>query len=65
VPDTRPDGAGQGPEGPAAGLVVVGAWRAPAGLVDGTVVLATGVALLTPAVMTLAVRGVAQGSGAR
>jgi predicted MFS family arabinose efflux permease len=43
----------------AAGLAVVGAWRTPAGLVAGTAVFATGVALLTPAVMTLAVQGVA------
>jgi MFS family permease len=43
----------------AAGLAVAGAWRTPAGLVAGTVVFATGVALLTPAVITLAVQGVA------
>jgi len=43
----------------AAGLAMVGAWRTPAGLVAGTAVFATGVALLTPAVMTLAVQGVA------
>jgi predicted MFS family arabinose efflux permease len=43
----------------AAGLGVVGAWRTPAGLVTGTAIFATGVALLTPAVMTLAVQGVA------
>lgn len=43
----------------AAGLAVAGAWRTPAGLVAGTVVFATGIALLTPAVLTLAVRGVA------
>jgi predicted MFS family arabinose efflux permease len=43
----------------AAGLAVAGAWRTPAGLVAGTAVFATGVALLTPAVMTLAVQGVA------
>jgi predicted MFS family arabinose efflux permease len=42
----------------AAGLAMVGAWRTPAGLVAGTAVFATGVALLTPAVMTLAVQGV-------
>jgi predicted MFS family arabinose efflux permease len=42
-----------------AGLAVVGAWQAPAGLLAGTAVFATGVALLTPAVMTLAVQGVA------
>jgi predicted MFS family arabinose efflux permease len=43
----------------AAGLAVVGAWRTPAGLVTGTAIFATGIALLTPAVMTLAVQGVA------
>jgi predicted MFS family arabinose efflux permease len=43
----------------AAGLAVAGAWRTPAGLVAGTVVFATGIALLTPAVLTLAVEGVA------
>ena len=43
----------------AAGLAVVGAWPTPAGLVAGTAVFATGIALLTPAVMTLAVQGVA------
>jgi predicted MFS family arabinose efflux permease len=43
----------------ATGLAVVGTWRAPAGLVAGTAVFAAGIALLTPAVMTLAVRGVA------
>ena len=43
----------------AAGLAVVGAWPAPAGLLSGTAVFATGVALLTPAVLTLAVQGVA------
>jgi predicted MFS family arabinose efflux permease len=43
----------------AAGLAFVGAWRTPAGLVAGTAIFATGIALLTPAVMTLAVQGVA------
>jgi predicted MFS family arabinose efflux permease len=43
----------------AAGLAVVGAWRTPAGLVTGTVIFAIGIALFTPAVMTLAVQGVA------
>ena len=42
-----------------AGLAVVGAWRTPAGLMAGTAIFATGIALLTPAVMTLAVQGVA------
>jgi predicted MFS family arabinose efflux permease len=43
----------------AAGLAVAGTWRTPAGLVTGTVIFATGIALFTPAVFTLAVRGVA------
>ena len=43
----------------AAGLAVMGAWRAPAGLVAGTAVFAVGVALLTPAVLTLAVEAAA------
>jgi MFS family permease len=43
----------------AAGLAVAGAWPTPAGLVAGTAVFGVGVALLTPAVMTLAVQGVA------
>ncbi|HWD45128.1 MAG TPA: MFS transporter [Actinomycetota bacterium] len=42
----------------AAGLAVAGAWRTPAGLVAGTAVFAVGVALLTPAVLTLAVEAV-------
>jgi predicted MFS family arabinose efflux permease len=43
----------------AAGLALVGTWRSPAGLLAGTVVFAVGIALLTPAVMALAVEGVA------
>jgi predicted MFS family arabinose efflux permease len=43
----------------AAGLAVAGAWRTPAGLVAGTAVFAVGIALLTPAVLTLAVEAVA------
>jgi predicted MFS family arabinose efflux permease len=43
----------------AAGLAVAGAWPTPAGLVAGTAVFAVGIALLTPAVLTLAVEGVA------
>jgi len=39
----------------AAGLALVGGWRSPAGLLAGAVVFAVGVALLTPAVMALAV----------
>jgi MFS family permease len=43
----------------AAGLAVMGVWRVPAGLVAGTAVFAVGVALLTPAVLTLAVEAAA------
>ena len=43
----------------AAGLAVVGAWPTAAGLVAGTAVFAVGIALLTPAAMTLAVQDVA------
>jgi predicted MFS family arabinose efflux permease len=43
----------------AAGLAVVGVWPVAAGLVAGTAVFAVGVALLTPAVLSLAVDGVA------
>jgi MFS family permease len=43
----------------AAGLALVGTWRSPAGLLAGTVVFALGIALFTPAVMALAVEGVA------
>jgi MFS family permease len=39
------------------GLVVIGLWRTPPGLVSGTVVLAVGVALATPAIMMLALEG--------
>jgi MFS family permease len=39
----------------AAGLALVGGWGSPAGLLAGAVVFAVGVALLTPAVMALAV----------
>ena len=41
------------------GLTVIWAWRDPAGLVLGALVLGVGVALLTPAVFALAVAGVA------
>jgi MFS family permease len=41
-----------------AGLVVVGTWHTPAGLVVGAVVLAVGIALLTPSVFALAVADV-------
>lgn len=40
------------------GLGIVGTWHTPAGLLLGTVVLAIGVALLTPSVFALAVAGV-------
>ena len=40
------------------GLVIIGAWRSPVGLVVGTVVLAVGVALATPAIMMLALQDV-------
>ncbi|HMG29638.1 MAG TPA: MFS transporter [Jiangellaceae bacterium] len=40
------------------GLAIIGTWRSPVGLVVGTVVLAVGVALATPAIMTLALQDV-------
>lgn len=43
----------------AVGLALAGTWRSPAGLLLGAVVLAVGVALLTPSVFALAVHGVA------
>jgi predicted MFS family arabinose efflux permease len=43
----------------AAGLALLGTWRSPAGLLAGAVVFAVGIALFTPAVMVLAVEGVA------
>jgi predicted MFS family arabinose efflux permease len=43
----------------AAGLALVGTWRSPAGLLAGAVVFAVGIALFTPALMALAVEGVA------
>jgi predicted MFS family arabinose efflux permease len=48
----------------AVGLALMGTWRSPAGLLAGAVVLAVGIALLTPAVMALAVEGVAPGERA-
>lgn len=39
------------------GLATIGLWRAPGGLITGTVVLAVGVALATPAIMMLAMEG--------
>jgi predicted MFS family arabinose efflux permease len=43
----------------AVGLALLGTWRSPAGLLAGAVVFAVGIALFTPAVMVLAVEGVA------
>jgi MFS family permease len=48
----------------AAGLALMGTWRTPPGLLVGAAVLAVGVALLTPAVMALAVAGVPPGERA-
>jgi MFS family permease len=42
----------------AVGLGLIGAWRTPTGLVAGTILLGTGVALFTPALFALAVEGV-------
>lgn len=42
----------------AAGLLTVGLWREPAGLIVGAAVLGVGVALFTPALFSLAVQGV-------
>jgi MFS family permease len=42
----------------ALGLLCAGLWHSPAGLVAGTAVFALGIALFTPALMTLAVEGV-------
>ena len=42
----------------AIGLGVIGLWRTPTGLVVGTIILAVGVALFTPALFALAVSGV-------
>jgi MFS family permease len=41
------------------GLLSAGLWHSPAGLVVGTAVFGLGIALFTPALMTLAVEGVA------
>lgn len=40
------------------GLLGVGLWHSPAGLIVGTAIFALGIALFTPALMTLAVEGV-------
>jgi predicted MFS family arabinose efflux permease len=48
----------------AAGLALMGTWRSPAGLLAGAAVLAVGIALLTPAVMALAVEGAPPGERA-
>jgi MFS family permease len=37
---------------------VIGLWREPAGLIAGAVVLAVGVALFTPALFALALKGI-------
>ncbi len=42
----------------AIGLGVIGLWRTPTGLIVGTIILAVGVALFTPALFALAVAGV-------
>jgi MFS family permease len=42
----------------ALGLLCAGIWSSPAGLIVGTAVFALGIALFTPALMTLAVEGV-------
>lgn len=42
--------------GEAAGLTVIGLWRTPTGLFTGTAVLALGIALAFPALMTMAIR---------
>jgi MFS family permease len=44
--------------GIAGGLTVIGSWRTVPGLVTGTVVLAAGVALATPAIFMLALDGI-------
>jgi MFS family permease len=43
----------------AAGLAIVGTWRTPAGLLTGAVIFAVGIALFTPALLAMAVEGVA------
>jgi predicted MFS family arabinose efflux permease len=45
----------------ALGLTTAGVWRAPSGLVAGTVLLGIGVALFTPALFALAVQGIPAG----
>jgi MFS family permease len=47
--------------GVAAGLLVIGLWNEPAGLIFGTVLLAFGQALAFPSLMTLAVNGAPAG----
>jgi MFS family permease len=42
----------------ASGLTMIGLWRTPAGLVAGTIVMAVGVALFTPALFSVAVEGI-------
>jgi MFS family permease len=56
-----PDRLGSGPSSraalacSAAGLLIVGAWDHPAGLYAGTIVFGIGIALATPALMSLAI----------
>ena len=42
----------------ASGLAMIGLWRTPEGLVAGTIVMAVGVALFTPALFSVAVEGI-------
>jgi MFS family permease len=42
----------------ACGLTMIGLWRTPAGLLAGTIVMAVGVALFTPALFSVAVEGI-------
>jgi MFS family permease len=42
----------------ACGLTMIGLWRTPAGLLPGTIVMAVGVALFTPALFSVAVEGI-------
>jgi predicted MFS family arabinose efflux permease len=53
--------AGSGATGlGAVGMFVMAAWSSPAGLVAGTIVFACGMSLLYPAILTLALTGVAE-----
>ena len=61
LPDTLgPRRAGSGATGfGALGMAIIAAWPSPIGLVVGTVVFACGISLLYPAVLTLALTGIA------